>query len=154
MQELGDGIADLLITVKERWYFWPSPLFKLEDPNFHVWKRQGYDFNRVNYGLRLTKLNARGRNELARVVIQSGYERQFLFNYRIPYIDKKQRHGLSPEFILTTNNNASYQSVDHKRITLEDENSPLDKTVRKVIAIFILPHLVSFLLRLRIQLPF
>ncbi len=116
IQELGDGEADLLISLEERWYFYPLPIFNLSDRNFNVWwKTHNHDFNRVKYGIKLTQFNFRGRNERLRFTFQSGYEQRFLFNYRIPYIDKKQQHGLTPEVIRTTNNNLSYKTVDHQR---------------------------------------
>ena len=116
VQELGNGNVDLLITVDERWYLYPFPKFKLSDKNFNVWwKTYDHDFNRVNYGLKITHFNFRGRNEKINFFFQSGFEQRFLFNYRIPYIDKKQQHGLKPEFIITTNNELPYGTVDHKR---------------------------------------
>ncbi|MCP4457825.1 MAG: BamA/TamA family outer membrane protein [Cytophagales bacterium] len=116
VQELGDGTVDLLITVDERWYVYPFPKFKLSDKNFNVWwKTYDHDFNRVNYGIKVTHFNFRGRNEKINFSFQSGFEQRFLFNYRMPYIDKKQQHGLKPEFILTTNNELPYGTVDHRR---------------------------------------
>lgn len=128
VQELGAGAVTLLIVVKERWYFYPVPIFKLADRNFNDWwVTQNHDLDRITYGIRLTQYNVRGRNELLRLTFQSGFDRRFLFHYRIPYIDKKQRHGLTSRFILEANNNVSYQTADHLRKFLEG-NVRLKKT--------------------------
>ena len=122
VQEIGGGQADLLVAVSERWYFYPLPIFKLADRNFNDWwVNQDRDFNRVKYGIKLNKFNARGRNEKLSLVLQSGFEQRFKFNYRIPYIDKKQRHGLIPEFLLITNNNLGFKTEDHLRTFLEGD---------------------------------
>ena len=123
IQELGGGNVDLLITVDERWYFYPLPIFKLADRNFNDWwVNQNHDFNRVKYGIKLTQFNFRGRGERIRFTLQSGFEQRYLFNYRIPYIDKKQQHGSTPEFVHTTNNNLSYETNDHLRRFLEGDH--------------------------------
>lgn len=122
VQELENGVADLLIIVDERWYLYPLPIFKLADRNFNDWwVNYNHDFNRVKYGVRLTHFNFRGRAERLRITFQTGFEQRFLFNYRIPYINKKQQHGLTSEFILTSNNNISYKTEDHRRILMKGD---------------------------------
>ncbi len=116
LQEVDGGNADLLITVDERWYFWPIPLFKLADRSFNDWwYNQNHNFQRVNYGLRLTQFNVRGRNERLRLEVQSGFEDRVIVNYRLPYIDKKQHHGLLPEVFYITSKNLGYETRDHLR---------------------------------------
>jgi len=51
---------DILITVKERWYFWPSPGIELADPNINTWW-ETKDFSRINLRLSLNQGNFRGR---------------------------------------------------------------------------------------------
>ncbi len=82
------------VTVNERWTIWPSPIFQLADPNFNTWWLTK-DFDRVNYGMYLYKYNFRGRNETIYVKAQFGYTKQFALRYKVPYIDSKQRWGLS-----------------------------------------------------------
>lgn len=116
LQEVGDGNADLLITVGERWYFYPIPLFKLADRSFNDWwYNQNHSFQRVNYGIRATHWNMRGRNERFRVELQSGFEDKVIVNYRMPYIDKNLHHGLMPEVFYFTSKNLGYTTTDHLR---------------------------------------
>jgi len=44
--------VEVLILVKERWYFYPIPIFTLADRNFNEWwTNQNRDLSRVNYGI-------------------------------------------------------------------------------------------------------
>ena len=52
------------ISLTERWYIWPFPIFEVYDRNFNVWwsefKESDYsDFSRINYGIFLNWENFR-----------------------------------------------------------------------------------------------
>lgn len=120
--ELDAGRVDLLIDVNERWYTFPSPIFELSDRNFNEWwENYNHDLSRVNYGLRLFQFNMRGRNETLRLVAQFGYTRRFQLNYRFPYIDKKQKQGLTVELDFQETKNLAYKTQDHKLVFLESD---------------------------------
>ena len=113
--ELQENQVDLLIDLNERWYTFPSPIFELSDRNFNEWwQTYDHDFRRVNYGLRLYQFNMRGRNETLRFTAQFGFQRQLDLMYRFPYIDKKQKHGLTLNFGFYETKNLAYQTRDHK----------------------------------------
>ena len=57
-----ENTISIYITVEERWYWWPIPIFDIEETNLNTWWLNK-DFNRVNYGLFLAKENFRGRKE-------------------------------------------------------------------------------------------
>lgn len=84
----------LTITLTERWFYWPTPIFKYSDPNFNTWWLTR-DFRRVFYGAFLYRYNMRGRNETLYAKVQLGYAKEFALRYRFPYIDRKQRWGLA-----------------------------------------------------------
>lgn len=108
---------DLLVDVDERWYTFPSPIFELSDRNFtEWWQNYDHDFTRVNYGLRLYQFNVRGRNETLTATMQFGFNRVFALRYTIPYIDRKQKHGLIFDFEFQESKNLAYQTLDHKRV--------------------------------------
>lgn len=90
-----DNHADVKITVDERWYLYPFPIFRLIDRNFNDWwVNRDRDLSRVNYGLKLTQFNFRGRGEVLRLWLQTGFETVVNLYYQVPYIDKKQNNGL------------------------------------------------------------
>ncbi len=108
--------VDLLVDLDERWYTFPSPIFELSDRNFtEWWKNYDHDFNRINYGIRLYQYNVRGRNETLLATMQFGFNRVFALRYTIPYIDRKQKHGLVLDFDFQESKNLAYRTVDHKR---------------------------------------
>ncbi|MEM6525068.1 MAG: BamA/TamA family outer membrane protein [Bacteroidota bacterium] len=106
--------VDIVVSVKERWYTFPSPIFDLADRNFNDWlqNRDG-SLSRTNFGVRLNRNNFRGRNEQLRLTLQFGFTRKFNLVYKIPYIDKNQRHGLSFVFDYSENDDVAFQTEDH-----------------------------------------
>lgn len=122
LQEDVDGQADVLVVVEERWYFYPIPIFRLIDRNFNDWwSNRNRDLSRVNYGLSLIHFNFRGRAERLRVTGQFGFETRFNFGYRIPYIERTQRHGLSLNFNYTESKNMAFDTDTNLPVFLEGE---------------------------------
>jgi outer membrane protein assembly factor BamA len=122
--ELNNDQVDLLIEVNERWYTFPVPIFELSDRNFNEWwQNYNHDLRRVNYGLRLYQYNFRGRNETLRFTAQFGFTRKFELSYRIPYIDRQQKHGLNFDFNYGEPKNLAYYTEDHKLKFLEERKT-------------------------------
>lgn len=121
--EIEPGKIDLLIEVNERWYTFPSPRFDLSDRNFNEWwQNYKHDFNRVIYGLKLYQYNMRGRNETLTATALFGFQKNFALGYRMPYIDQKQKQGLSFDFDFSETKNLAYQTVDHKLVFLKSSD--------------------------------
>jgi outer membrane protein assembly factor BamA len=115
--ELADNKVDLLVDLNERWYTFPAPVFDLSDRNFNDWwQNYHHDLKRVNYGLRLYQYNMRGRNETLRFIAQFGFQRRFELMYRFPYIDKRQKHGITIDLGFHETKNIAYETRDHKYI--------------------------------------
>jgi outer membrane protein assembly factor BamA len=113
--EMSPNTIDLLVDVDERWYTWPAPIFELSDRNFNEWwQNYNHDFGRINYGIKLDQYNVRGRNETLRLTAQFGFTQRFDISYSIPYIDKKQKQGLSFSFDYGNPKNIAYFTQDHK----------------------------------------
>jgi outer membrane protein assembly factor BamA len=118
--ELDKDQFDLLVDLKERWYTFPVPVFELSDRNFNEWwQNYNHDLSRVNYGLRLYRYNMRGRNETLRFHAQFGYVKRFEIYYRIPNLDREQKHGLAFDFDFTEAKNVAVRTKDHKLEYLE-----------------------------------
>ena len=117
------SLVDILIDLDERWYTFPSPIFELSDRNFNEWwQNYDHDLSRVNYGLRLYQYNVRGRNETLRLTGQFGFVKRFDLNYRIPYIDRKQKQGLALDFDYSEAKNLAVKTVDHKLFFISHPN--------------------------------
>jgi outer membrane protein assembly factor BamA len=113
--ELDQKKIDVLVDVSERWYTFPTPVFELSDRNFNEWwQNYNHSWRRVYYGMRLYQYNMRGRNETVRLVAQLGFARKFELSYRIPYIDKKQKQGLTFEVAYQETKNLAFKTENHK----------------------------------------
>jgi outer membrane protein assembly factor BamA len=91
---LGGPEVFVTVTVTERWFYWPTPIFKYSDPNFNTWWLTR-DLSRTCYGAFLYRYNMRHRNETLYAKVQLGYTRELALRYRFPYIDRRMRWGLA-----------------------------------------------------------
>ena len=103
----------LLVLVTERWYIWPFPILQIADRNFNTWWLTK-DLSRLNYGLFLVYANFRGRKETIVLRGQMGFTKQLGLAYNVPYIDKKQRNGLSFSMNYAENNQVIIRTVNNK----------------------------------------
>lgn len=121
-----DEQVEVLVTVTERWYILPSVIFSLADRNFSEWWiNQNRDFSRVNYGVKIDHNNVGGRNEKLRLAGQLGFTQAFDIQYSKPYIDRKQRHGLSVRFNYFTNKTIAVRSVQNRQVFFTNENEDI-----------------------------
>ncbi|SFT91646.1 Surface antigen variable number repeat-containing protein [Algoriphagus locisalis] len=122
----GDDEAEILITVKERWYIVPQIIFQLADRNFSEWwTNQNRDFSRVNYGLRLSHSNVGGRNEKMKFAGQLGFTKALDLQYSKPYIDKNQKHGLAAQLTFKENKTIPIRSEYNKQVFFTNENEDI-----------------------------
>lgn len=91
----GEGIK-VIVTVKERWYIYPTPQFQLSDRNFNEWiERYNADLNRVTYGLKFAHYNLSGRRDQLRVFLLNGFSRNISATYAAPYSNRSLTEGFS-----------------------------------------------------------
>jgi outer membrane protein assembly factor BamA len=120
----------LTVTVNERWYWWPEPIFRVADPNFNTWWLTR-DFRRVNWGAFLNRHNFRGLNETILVKFQFGYTKEFGLRYRIPFVDKRERWGVSIGASYAEQNEVTVGTVGNKRVFARYDDKEV-RTERKV----------------------
>lgn len=121
--ERSEEVIDLVVQVEERWYFFPAPIFKLADRSFNEWwVNQERDLSRVNYGVRLTQYNFRGRRETLRLIGQFGFSKTLAVNYIVPFFDQRQRNGMIFDFAYRDQKNLAYRSTENKQTFLEYED--------------------------------
>ncbi len=118
----GNNEVVVMVEVNERWYIYPGIIFQLADRNFNDWwVNQNHDLSRVNLGVRYQQYNFRGRRELLNLIFQMGFERKVLVSWRIPYIEKTQKHGLAFTYGYNESRNAGYRTEDHVRQFIGEE---------------------------------
>lgn len=116
------------VDMKERWYFFPMPYFRLVDRNFNQWwVEQNHSLERVNYGLKFTQGNTTGRNDELNIWLISGYTQQVTLRYNLPFFDKKLQSGFNIGFIYGTQKEINYATGDNKQLFFKQ-----DTTTRKI----------------------
>ncbi|RYD73705.1 MAG: hypothetical protein EOP53_19625 [Sphingobacteriales bacterium] len=91
----GEGIK-IIVTLKERWYIYPTPQFQLSDRNINEWiERYNADLNRVTYGIKFAHYNLSGRRDQLRVFLLNGFSRNFSAVYSAPYSNRNLTEGFS-----------------------------------------------------------
>lgn len=113
---IGDStLRELQIVVKERLFTYPLPILSLADRNFNEWwYTRNHDFSRIDYGINFIKKNVRGMNETLRLKVNAGFSTKAELTYTIPYLDRKQRIGLTLFTGIIENKKIPYRTLDNE----------------------------------------
>lgn len=112
---------DILITLEERWYWWPEIALRHGERNFNTWWQKKDWFNIV-YGLGLTKYNFRGNAEQLTLTFTMGYEQNLTLIYSNIYLDKQRRHSISFDLTYTRRNELVFRTFDNTAETYHSDN--------------------------------
>lgn len=129
------GRVNIDIHVKERWYLFIIPIIEIADRNFNQWWISDNRLSRLNYGVRITRFNLRGRNETMRVSLQGGFTRKFSVDYSFPYINKKLTIGSDLNFTYSDNREVWYATRKNKLQFYRDDNKVLYQRLKGSIGI-------------------
>lgn len=123
IREAGRRLAIITIDVKERWYLFPLPYFKLIDRNFNQWwVDQKRSLDRVNYGVIFMQNNFTGRNDNLDLLLITGYNHQINFRYQLPFIDKKLTKGINIGVQYSTQKELNITTKDNKQVFVRKDN--------------------------------
>lgn len=127
---------DLLFDVKERWYIFPSPYFKLVDRNPNQWLiEQDGSLERVNYGLKLNWDNVSGRRDKLNFNFINGYTREYSVFYEQPYADKKLERGFLGGIFYKQSRQMAYATDSNKQVFFPAGNGQINAFVRTTVKI-------------------
>jgi len=116
--------VDILVDVKERWYIFPVPYFKMVDRNLNQWIVQhNASLARVDYGVKVMHNNLTGSNDKLNLWLMSGYTQQVSMSYDRLYIDKQMKWGGKLGVSLGKNREVNYNTIDNKEVFLKDTNN-------------------------------
>jgi hypothetical protein len=102
---------NLDIVVKERWYIYPAPIFRLVDRNFNEWRTKfNADLERVNYGIKFAHFNFSGRRDQIRLQLINGYTRGIFVSYNAPYSNRALTQGFSVAMSYTQSREVNYNT--------------------------------------------
>lgn len=97
---LYNGKNFLRIEIEESWYIYPLPFVNLKDK----------DWNKISYGLAVSLLNFRGRNETLSGYAAFGYDPSFGFSYFNPNISYNHNLNFQVKLGFSTSTNKSSQA--------------------------------------------
>lgn len=128
------GLVFINIDVKERWYLFPLPYFKLVDRNFNQWwVEQKASLNRVNYGIKFQQNNVSGRNDKLGINLIAGYSRQVQLKYEQPYAFNSLKSGYSIFFSYANQRELNYGTDQSKQAFFKQDKFVL-QSIRGEIA--------------------
>ncbi len=131
---LNPNELDIIITVKEKWYFLPIPHLELADRSFNEWVKVHHaDFKRVSYGIRFTHQNFSGRRDELAVVLVNGFKRNISLDYNLPYLNAALTKGLKIGGGFSQTKEIPYSSGNDNKLKYY-ENSGYEKSERNITA--------------------
>ncbi|MDE3235039.1 MAG: hypothetical protein KGO81_03715 [Bacteroidota bacterium] len=112
------NVVYIKINVKERWYFFPLPYFRLVDRNFNQWwVQENRSLARVNYGLKFTYSNTTGQNDKLNLWFITGYTHQLTARYDLPFFNKSLTKGINVGVSYARQHELNYAtSLDNKQL--------------------------------------
>lgn len=115
------GYTNINIYLKERWFLFVFPIIEIADRNFNTWWTSSNRLSRLNYGVRTTVFNIRGRNETMRVSMQGGFTRKASVDYSIPYLNKALTIGSLLNFTYSDNREVWPVTSDNELVRFQAE---------------------------------
>lgn len=126
VRNLQNHHADIVVSVKERWYIWPIPVLEIDERNFNTWW-ETRNFSRLSAGLFLTHNNFRGRGEEVKLLLMGGYNQKLGVSYSAPYVNKKKTIGLGFQSIYTLRHEVNIKTEFDKQQYLKLEDKPIQR---------------------------
>jgi outer membrane protein assembly factor BamA len=112
----------LLIDVKERHYWWLFPVVRLNAPNFNEWIRDPA-LEDLSMGLFFSHNNLFGTSQQTSLVGYVGKSYAAAWGYRIPWVGKGKKVGLTMAAGYENLYTAEYGSYENKRLMIYDYNA-------------------------------
>ena len=118
----------VVFGVQERWYTFPVPILSLADRNLRSWLNRSDRWRRVDYGLHLTRVNFRGRNEQLLANLQLGFNRKYELFYEVPGLGRYRRLGFGIGASYYQSHALDYRTVDDRLVPFRaDDNFPVQR---------------------------
>lgn len=128
--QAGDFVF-ITVNVKERWYLFPLPYFKLADRNFNTWwVTYNHTLSRVNYGVKFLYNNVSGHNDKLNVWFITGYNKQIAFKYDRPYFDKTLKNGFNFNFTFGQQKEINFKTDSSHQKFLKTEDNYIRQALR------------------------
>ncbi|MGR3811949.1 BamA/TamA family outer membrane protein [Jiulongibacter sp. NS-SX5] len=114
--------AFITFQMKERLYLLPLPILYLADRSFNEWwYNRNRDLKRVIYGVQVSHSNLTGNADILKLKTYGGFIPYFELSYSRPYIDRRQRMGISGGVFFSTQRSFAVRTWEDKLDFLETE---------------------------------
>ncbi|WP_207491982.1 POTRA domain-containing protein [Aridibaculum aurantiacum] len=124
-----EEVAFVQVVVKERWYLFPLPYFKIVGRNFNDWwVEHNRSLQRVNYGIKFMQNNVSGRNDHLNFALVAGYTQQVYIRYENPFIEKSLKHGMSIGVSYNRNREVNYADSMNKQLFVRNPDAFLNRS--------------------------
>ncbi len=118
--------VDWHIKVRERWYYIPKGVLQFVDRNINAWwANERHDWRRISAGLTVTDKNFRGALEHLSATVQLGYTQRLGLSYLVPYMDRRQRHGVGVMAYSAQSRQTWYETRANKLQFVGDYKGPV-----------------------------
>jgi len=134
LEQIDGNKYRLLIEVTERHYWWLFPVVKLNAPNFNEWLRD-IDWSALSMGLFFSHNNLFGTSHQTSLVGYVGKSYAAAWGYKIPWIGKGKKTGLTFGAAYQNLYTVEYGSKENKRQMIYKSNSLQSASVFGVIKI-------------------
>ncbi len=134
--------ATVRITVVERWYIWPAPIFEHGERTLSIFLKNPR-WDRLNYGLWLKWNNFRGRNELLNFIFKTGYQEHYALQYEKPNLGASENHKLFLSASLSRQHRVNYITENNKPVYFKDEENYAYNTFNAFIAYTYRPEIYT-----------
>lgn len=122
IEQIKDNFYRLHIDVSERHYWWIFPVLKLNAPNFNEWLRDP-DLSDLSMGVFFSHNNLFGIDHQTSIVGYVGKSYAAALGYRIPWIGKGRKTGLTVAAAYQNLYTVEYGAYENKRLMLYEDNS-------------------------------
>ena len=113
----------IVFGVQERIYTFPVPILSLADRNLRAWLDRPDRWHRLDYGLHLTRVNFRGRNEELLGNLQLGFNRKYELFYEVPGAGPYRRLGFGLGASYYQSRSLDYLTRADRLVPLRAENN-------------------------------
>ncbi|HZH67791.1 MAG TPA: BamA/TamA family outer membrane protein [Chitinophagales bacterium] len=114
---------EIAVTVVEKWYILPIPIFQLADRNLNEWwVDRNKDFKRIQYGAMINWGNFRGRNETLNISASLGFAQMIGLQYDMPHLFSKGRLGAHIDINMMRSKRMAIDTRNNKLVFYYDKN--------------------------------
>lgn len=114
------------VRLKERWYIIPTGILQFADRNINTWWTDyRNDYQRISAGAVITDRNFRGNLETVALTVQAGYTQKLGISYMLPYINKRQTHGVGIVAAVAQSRQTYFTTAQNKLMFVGGYNGPV-----------------------------